>query len=263
MPAPACDVRFGSVGWNDCGPAATAEIPYDEWKASVEAGSWPEGRDLSVTLGRRFARPAAGADEARAYAEALAECRRLFGAAAGRGLPATLLLEFPPSLAYSLETRRHLDRVLKDFSGLPLAVAFLNASWYSSRVIEGLKARGVCLCLMDAPRHPAAPPSIDVVTAPLVYVKFYGRKDASFPDEAWEEARPRSPFDYEYGDAELSAWLPRLEVLAAQAQRLRVIFAAREGGAKNASRLAGMWRERSGGGNCEATWPVGAKGDRR
>jgi len=249
-----CDVRFGSAGGKDEGPAAsggpaeTAELSYEEWKAAIEAGSWPEGRDLSVRLGRRFARPAAGADEARAYAADLAECRRLAGAAAGRGGASAYLLEFPPSFAYSLETRRHLDRVLKDLSGLPLAVAFLDASWYSSRVIEGLKARGVCLCLMDAPRQLFSPPSVDVVTAPLVYVKFYGRSGEVWESDVGEGGALSSPRDYEYGDAELKAWLPRLEALAAQAETLRVVFAARRGevGARNARRLAELWRGRSG-----------------
>jgi len=269
MPAPGCDIRFGCVGWKNDGPrpfpptalgepaaqegpAETVEVPYEKWLARGEGDSWPESRDLCVRLGRRFARPAAGMGEARAYAADVAECHRLAGAAAGRASPAAYLLEFPPAFAYSLETRRHLDRVLKDLSGLPLAVAFFDASWYSSRVIEGLKARGVCLCLMDAPRRLFSPPSIDVVTAPLVYVKFYGRAGATFSEEAEardvEENNTLGPSgDYEYDDAELMAWLPRLEVLAAQAETLRVIFAARRGeaGAKNARRLAGMWRERS------------------
>jgi len=261
-PAPPCDVRFGSVGISarKRGYPATAEVSCGEWKAMLEAGAGSgvagfEAGDLSVRLDRRFACPAEGPEELRAYAEALAECRRravpaagtASGAAvpepgaapgaAGRGGPAALLLEFPPSFDYRPETRRHLDRVLKDLAGLPLAVAFFNADWYSSRVIEGLKMRGVCLCLMDIPRGPSSPPSIDVVTAPLVYVKFYGRKADAYC----------SPDDYEYSDGELLAWLPRLRVLAAQAERLLIVFSSmREGpGWKNADRLAGMWGERA------------------
>ena len=238
---PPCDVRFGSVGGSTLarGSAATAEIPYDEWKAMLEAGSGPEAGDLTVRLGRSFSRPAAGVDELGAYGLALAECRRLAvlmaGTAAGRRGLASLFLEFPPAFAYRPDTRRHLDRVLKDLADLPLSVAFFNADWYSSRVIEGLKMRGVCLCLMDAPRRPFSPPSVDVVTAPLVYVKFYGRNVAASPD-------------YDYSDAELSAWLPRLKLLAAQAERLRIVFSAGQGGVgrKNALRLAGMWREQAG-----------------
>lgn len=280
----ACDVRFGSAGGGTSGvadfrealiavaresgekavvsgPCETAEIAYDCWKAAVEAGVWPQGIDLTVRLGRDFTVPAAGADEARVCAAALEECRRLAGFAAGaeRGAgagtcPSCFLLEFPLSFAYSLETRRHLDRVLQGLSGLPLAVAFFNASWYSSRVIEGLKARGASLCLMDAPRHPAAPPSIDVVTAPLVYIKFYGRNAKD----------PLSRLSgYDYGEEELSAWLPRLDVLAAQAERLRVVFAAgRDGvGIGNARRLAAMWRDPSrNGGSRERAPAVGIRG---
>lgn len=256
-----CDIRFGSAGGQDDGPTAsngpaeTVELSYGEWKAAVEAGSWPDGKDCCVRLGRRFARPAVGAEEARAYAADLAECRRLAGAAAGRGGASAYLLEFSPSFAYFPETRRHLDHVLKDLSGLPLVVAFLDASWYSSRVIEGLKARGVCLCLMDAPRQLFSPPSVDVVTAPLVYVKFYGRSGEIEEHDGGEGGALSSPRDYDYSDAELMAWLPRLEALAAQAETLRVVFAARrsETGARNARRLAELWRGRSGRSlDCEA-----------
>ncbi len=251
--APPCDVRFGSVGVSTLarGYAATAEVPYDEWKAMLEAGpAGFEAGDLTVRLGRSFSRPAAGPDELEAYGLALAECRRLAvlmaETAAGRCGPASFLLEFPPAFDYRPDTRRHLDRVLKDLADLPLSVAFFNADWYSSRVIEGLKMRGVCLCLMDAPRRPFSPPSIDVVTAPFVYVKFYGRNAAAFPN-------------YDYSDAELSAWLPRLRLLAAQAEKLRIVFSAGQGGVgrKNALRLAEMWREEAESGAGPEKRPTG------
>jgi hypothetical protein len=114
---------------------------------------------------------------------------------------AAWLLEFPSSIPYGPAARRHLDRALRDLAGLPLAVAFYGADWYSVRVVEGLKERGAALCLLDLPRGPAGLPAIDVATAPLVYVKRWG---AGSPE----------------------TWIPRLEALALRAERLRVLVAA-------------------------------------
>ena len=51
--------RFGSVGVSTLarGSAATAEIPYDEWKAMLEAGSGPEAGDLTRKAGKELLAP--------------------------------------------------------------------------------------------------------------------------------------------------------------------------------------------------------------
>gem|GEM_PF-2735903 len=201
-------------------PSALAPLPVPEG-ASQPAPTLARGfSDLCLRLGEDFIGPAGGmleegglakgrptaADREAAYAKAVADCRRLMEKPWAKAAIAALLIEFPACCSYGAAARRHLDRVTKDLSGLPLAVAFYGADWYSARVIEGLKARGVALCLLDMPRKPGSPPSIDVVTSSLVYLKLNGRTD-------------------------LFSWLPRLEALAAQAAKLRVIFAAGEGSA--------------------------------
>lgn len=200
--------------------------------------------DLCLRLGEDFIGPAEGrleegglakgrptaADREAAYAKAVADCRRLMDKPWAKAAIAALLIEFPASCCYGAAARRHLDRVTKDLSGLPLAVAFYGADWYSARVIEGLKARGVALCLLDMPRKPGSPPSIDVVTSSLVYLKLNDRTD-------------------------LSSWLPRLEALAAQAAKLRVIFSP--GGGNAAGEDGGA----AGDGNVTAGGGNGAAGD--
>jgi hypothetical protein len=197
------------------------------------AKALPAGADLCLRLGPDFVGPALGgpavavpaaAERAEsveaAYLLAVAACRRAAGDPALRGRVAAYLLEFPESIHYGPASRRHLDRVLRDLAGLPLAVAFYGADWYSVRVVEGLKERGAALCLLDLPPGPASLPSIDVATAPLVYVKCWG----AGPPEAW---------------------MPRLEALALSAERLRVLVAARGPGDEDAAAAAGqafaMW----------------------
>lgn len=253
FPLPECDVRFGSAGGGttegageaaiaSAGLLSTLELPYREWRMKPLL---PAGVDCCVRLGKDFTRLPEGPRPGSRYAGTLAECLRL--AKSAGGALAAFLLEFPPSFVYSPETRRHLDRVLKDFSGFPVAAAFFDTGWYTARVIEGLKARGVALCLMDLPRYPQSPPSMDVVTAPFAYVRFYGRDGAAWQGQAAPSGAcrglVRGLLDYDYDDAALSAWLPRLEALSAQTLKLRVIFASRRGrtGAGNAERFAALW----------------------
>lgn len=220
-PEPA-DVRFG-VAFSDgagafaasASPGGTLELPLEaflgrEGGAAALAAVLPASADFCIRLGWDFvgpalARGAAAAEGAAsveaAYLRAVAACRRAADDPALRGRVAAWLLEFPSSIPYGPAARRHLDRALRDLAGLPLAVAFYGADWYSVRVVEGLKERGAALCLLDLPRGPAGLPAIDVATAPLVYVKRWG---AGSPE----------------------TWIPRLEALALRAERLRVLVAA-------------------------------------
>jgi uncharacterized protein YecE (DUF72 family) len=226
--APA-DVRFGAAlqaGWipeieAEGRLAGTVEVTMAGGMEGLAAGE-PGLADRSmIDVCLRLVHDPAGAETAQGAAAAalrdLAE--RLFS----RGRLAAVLVEFPPSFHYSPAARRHLDRLLKSLQGLPLAVAFFNAGWYSVRVIEELKSRGVALCLLDLPQGKDVPPAIDVVTAPLVYLRICG--SLCLP-------------------AGLSALMSRIEALASQADRLRVILAGEgaEQRLNDARALAGAWR---------------------
>ena len=244
------DVRFGVAvqdGWGEfpevlpsCPELWTVELPFNAWGLSASLPG-----DVCLRLGEAFVAPAlsegsgggngggpggAGAAGAEAaYRAAVAECGRMARAAAegkagAKPMPSAFLLEFPAAVTHSAAARRHLDRVVKDLEGLPLAVAFHGADWYSARVIEGLKARGAALCLLDGAREPGSPPSIDVVTSSLVYIKL---REGTNP----------------------SVWLTRIEALAAQAETVRVIFSGPDGGktVQKAALMARLWQGRAKG----------------
>lgn len=220
-------IRDGEEDWTGIMSShpelGTVELPFDRWTG----GGIQASGDLCIRLGASFILPAldmaaeggVGKGEA-AYRAAVKAVR------AGQGpQPSAFLLEFPANVTHSAAARRHLDRLIKDMEGLPLAVAFHGADWYSARVIEGLKARGVALCLLDGAGEPGSPPSIDVVTSSLVYIRLRG-------------------------DTDPSAWLARIEALAAQAGTLRVIFSGSEAGAsaQKAAIMARLWQARTGSG---------------
>jgi hypothetical protein len=197
-------------------------------------------RDFCLRLGRRFADPDC---PAAAYREAVAECRALYeeiaagsAAAAAPESPAAetstaveslrsvgpmisaFLLDFPLGFAYGAKERRHLDRLVRDLEGLPLAIAFFNPAWYSQRVIEALREKNIGLCLMDFPSQGGVggevaggvPPRFDMATSSLIYLKFHGFSPAA-----------AAPGELK---ARLASWIPRLEVLALQVQTLRIVF---------------------------------------
>jgi len=256
-----CDIRVGTSGYD-----------YPEWEGAL----YPRGLGRSEYLGayseafdtleleypaRRPSEPRSsrelmsmtrrpidfsvragplltgGADPA-AWREAAAELAAGLSPLAEAGRLCAALFSFPPSFRYRADERRHLDRLLREFSAFPLVVEFLNAEWLSSRVIEALKERGAALCSSDLPRIEGMPPESDLVTSGIAYVRFHGRNAS-----AWLSGDARSRCEYRYPCDELSSWLPRLESMSAEAGRLRVFFVNRRGGgapaaAKDLLRLA-------------------------
>lgn len=130
-----------------------------------------------------------------------------------------VLFQFPYSFHYEPERRRYLDALLNEFRGVSAAVEFRNRDWYNNRVIEAFRERGVALASVDLPELKGLPPVMEVVTAPLAYVRFHGRNG-----ETWWGSDAASRYDYLYSDEELTAWGGRVKAMAERADRILVYF---------------------------------------
>ena len=130
-----------------------------------------------------------------------------------------VLFQFPYSFQYTTDNRRYLDKLLKFFSGVPVAVEFRKADWYTGKVIDSMKKRNVPLISLDMPELPKLPPAMDVVTAPLAYIRLHGRNK-----EAWWGNDDHARYDYLYTDSEVDAWADRIKRITEQAQRILVFF---------------------------------------
>jgi uncharacterized protein YecE (DUF72 family) len=130
-----------------------------------------------------------------------------------------VLLQFPYSFHYTGDNRRYLDRLLKFFKGVPVAVEFRTADWCTSKVIEGMKNREMPLVSLDLPELPKLPPAMDVVTAPLAYIRMHGRNK-----EAWWGPDGYARYDYSYSDSEIEEWAARIGKIAEQTRRIVVYF---------------------------------------
>lgn len=130
-----------------------------------------------------------------------------------------VLLQFPAAFDYDVDDRRYLDALLGALSGLPVAVEFRNAGWYNNRVFDSLRARSVAVASLDLPELKGLPPVIDVVTAPLAYIRLHGRNA-----RAWWGSDAASRYDYLYTEEELEAWADRVRGIAARADTVLVYF---------------------------------------
>ena len=130
-----------------------------------------------------------------------------------------VLFQFPYSFHYTPENRAYLDKLIKYFKGVPVAVEFRKAEWYTAKVIDGMRSREVPLVSLDMPELPKLPPAMDVVTAPLAYIRLHGRNK-----EAWWGSDDHARYDYLYSDSEVEAWAARIERIAEQAHRILIYF---------------------------------------
>jgi len=130
-----------------------------------------------------------------------------------------VLFQFPYSFKYEDGNRRYLDKLLKYFKDVPLAVEFRKEDWYSDKVIDGMKSRNIPLVSLDMPELAKLPPSMDTVTSPVVYIRLHGRNK-----EAWWGKDDHARCDYLYTDSEMEAWAQRINRIKEQARRILVFF---------------------------------------
>lgn len=130
-----------------------------------------------------------------------------------------ILLQFPPSFRYNEDGRRYLAAVADRIPDRPLAVEFRDDSWIRSRVLTGMAARGLSFCAVDAPALPGLPSRDFPFTAEPAYLRFHSRNAG-----AWHGQGKAERYDYDYAEAELREWLPRIESLRERAKTLYAFF---------------------------------------
>jgi uncharacterized protein YecE (DUF72 family) len=131
-----------------------------------------------------------------------------------------VLAQFPQSFHPTPAQRAYLARLRQGLADLPVVVEFRQARWAVPETFDLLRELGLGWVVVDEPDLPGLLPAVAEVTGPVAYVRFHGRNAAQWHAHtaAWQR------YDYDYADAELRAWLPRLSALAAQAEQTFVIF---------------------------------------
>ncbi|MEM5815099.1 MAG: DUF72 domain-containing protein [Candidatus Aenigmatarchaeota archaeon] len=79
-----------------------------------------------------------------------------------------ILIQLPPSLKKDLKV---LEKFLKNFKNLKLAIEFRHKSWLDKETYNFLKKKKVTFVISDSPRWPT-----DIVkTTDFVYIRFHGK----------------------------------------------------------------------------------------
>jgi uncharacterized protein YecE (DUF72 family) len=161
----------------------------------------------------------------------------------GRKLGA-LLIQLPKWIFPSDEVREHLLRLKAAWPDYQLAVEFRDASWVSDknreRTMGFLRDSGLVYVCVDEPQLARTLPPIAEVTNPrLAMVRLHGRNAESW-NKRVDTAAER--FDYEYSEAELAEWLPRLRALSGEAEDTHVVMnnCHRDYAVNNARQLASL-----------------------
>jgi uncharacterized protein YecE (DUF72 family) len=89
------------------------------------------------------------------------------------------------------------------------------------RTLGFLRANDLALVNLDMPQgfKSSLPATADVTDAKLAMVRFHGRDP-----EAWTKKTVQERFRYRYKPEELQEWVPRIEHLAANAERTQVLM---------------------------------------
>lgn len=143
-----------------------------------------------------------------------------------------VLMQFPPFFTALTpdHERRNLEYI--EYAAAKLApartlVEFRHPSWVDDKhrehTLRFLGDRGLTYVSVDSPQFDdrSTMPPLAAVTSDWSYVRFHGRNQ-----ETWFKRTESSTerFDWDYSDAELHEWEPRLRDLAAEADETFVMF---------------------------------------
>jgi uncharacterized protein YecE (DUF72 family) len=158
-----------------------------------------------------------------------------------------VLLQLPPHVACTDETRSEIGRIIDRLQPLRTAVEFRHVSWAEPGNREAAAAmlaeRDAAWVCVDAPRidvPSAMPPIVEVTCPDLAYLRLHGRNA-----NTWQGSRTVAErFDWQYSDEELQEWIGPVMDMAEKAQEVAVVFNNNHGdfALRSATRFGEMMR---------------------
>jgi uncharacterized protein YecE (DUF72 family) len=137
-----------------------------------------------------------------------------------------VLMQYPPWFTATKGNSKILERARERLGDLPAAVEFRHASWGApgrlARVVDYLRELRFSFVVVDEPQGlpNSMPPTVAVADPSLAIVRFHGHRR-----ENWNESvSVHAKFGYLYDPDELKPWVPKVEQLAASADRVHLVF---------------------------------------
>jgi uncharacterized protein YecE (DUF72 family) len=156
-----------------------------------------------------------------------------------------VLFQFPQWFVINRKNKGYIEECAARLSDYRVAVEFRHETWMSERnreeTLSFLEERRLPLVCVDMPQgfDSSVPPVAAATADDLSMVRFHGRNT-----EAWaaksETASER--FRYDYSQAELGEWVPRIRQLASETRETHVLMnnCYRDFAVRNASELGDL-----------------------
>lgn len=143
------------------------------------------------------------------------------------GKLSAVFFQFPPWFLPSSRSLAYVEQCQERMYGFQVAVEFRRPEWLDARHRDGtlafLGSRDIPYVAVDVPEgHTTSmQPIFEVTSGKLAVVRFHGRNH-----ETWDlkGVPPNVRFRYDYTDAELSDWVPRIKDMERSAGRVHALM---------------------------------------
>ena len=135
-----------------------------------------------------------------------------------------LLFQFPPWFGIRKSNKEYVLEVAARCKPLRPVFEFRNASWFDganqNETLDWMKAHKLPFVCVDMPQgYKSSIPPVVVATSPeLAVVRFHGHSDK------WTSKDIHEKFGYNYSQAELEEWAPKLQKLADETETTQVFM---------------------------------------
>jgi len=134
-----------------------------------------------------------------------------------------VLFQFPPWFTIRRDNKQYLLEVAKRCQPLPIAVELRHSSWFdgdnAAETLDFLRQHQLPWVCVDMPQgYPNSVPPLLAATADTAVMRFHGHS------KLWTSKKVEEKFDWDYSDAQLREWAPKLRALAAEADRTYVVM---------------------------------------
>ena len=207
-----------------------AQRTPDDFTFNIKAFSLLTGHPTKVSAIYKDLRPETtkanvypGDLEPQAYEEVWTRFLSALDPLAEAGKLGALLFQFPPWFGIRRSNKDFLLEVVARCKPMRPVFEFRNASWFDGdnrdETLDFLRRHQLPFVGVDMPQgHKSSVPPILAATADLAVVRFHGHSDK------WTSKDIHEKFGYEYSDAELAEWAPRLRELADEAKQTQVFM---------------------------------------
>ena len=130
-----------------------------------------------------------------------------------------VLVQLPQSFHYTPSSRVYLQSLIKGFQPIPVCVEFRQKEWLKDSVYATLKELNAGFVCVDEPPLKGLLPPVAVATSDIGYIRFHGRNRSK-----WYTGDSKERYDYLYSEDELTAWVPKIDRLAEQTEKVFVFF---------------------------------------